>query len=113
MSKIKYPVMLACSALLCACSATVPKARMAAAPPVPAGTAITTAAAALSAEDMKKVEGLYYRAVGAYSNNDMDAALKYIDEISTLYPSYPPAVELRGKLKSVSGVKAAPPPWKP
>jgi len=52
---------------------------------------------------MQKVESLYYMAVGAYSSNDMEATLKYLNEISTLAPSYPPATELRGKVKSVSG----------
>ena len=56
----------------------------------------------LSPEDTNKVEGLYYKAVGAYSNNDMGAALNYLNEISTISPSYQPAAELREKIQSVS-----------
>ena len=96
--------------LLCACSATAPKAAGPSAPPY---AVKTSTAPALSSEDTKKVESLYYRAVGAYSNNDMAATLKYLDEISTLYPAYPPAAELRGKIKSVSGHGAALQPQKP
>ncbi|HBA59453.1 MAG TPA: hypothetical protein DCZ92_01250 [Elusimicrobia bacterium] len=104
------------AALLCACAQPGRKgARPAAVPEkeTAAPAAAGVKAPELSAEDSQKVEGLYYRAVGAYSNNDMAAALNYLNEISTLSPSYPPAVELRGKLKSVSGAKPAPPPQKP
>jgi hypothetical protein len=107
MLKIKCASAILFPLLLCACSATAPKAAGPAAPPY---AVKTSAAPALSPEDMKKVESLYYRAVGAYSNNDMDATLRYLDELSALYPSYPPAVELRGKIKRVSGDKAAPRP---
>ncbi|HAH30689.1 MAG TPA: hypothetical protein DCL44_00055 [Elusimicrobia bacterium] len=57
----------------------------------------------LSPEDVKNVDILYYKAVGAYSNNDMDAALKYLIDLSTIHPSYTPAAELREKIRSVSG----------
>jgi len=57
----------------------------------------------LSPEETKKVESLYYKAVGAYSNNDMAAALKSLDEIYSIYPDYPPAAELREKIRKVSG----------
>jgi hypothetical protein len=112
MSNIKYSSMLLLSLLLCACSAPARKEPQAAGPAAPAYVVKNSTAPALSAEDMKKVESLYYRAVGAYSNNDMGATLNYIDQISTLYPLYPPAVELLGKIKSVSGNKAAAMPEK-
>ncbi|MEI7481694.1 MAG: hypothetical protein WCK75_05010 [Elusimicrobiota bacterium] len=59
----------------------------------------------LSPSDTKKVESLYYKAVGAYSNNDMAAALESLNELSSIYPSYQPAAELRDKIRSVSGSK--------
>jgi len=59
----------------------------------------------LSAEDAREIDQLYYKAVGAYSNNDMELTLKYLDEISVIQPSYQPAAELRKKIKSVSGSK--------
>jgi len=57
----------------------------------------------ISAADTQKVEGLYYKAVGAYSNNEMGTALAYIDEIAAIHPSYRLAAELRGKIVIVSG----------
>lgn len=59
--------------------------------------------AQLSPEARTAAERLYYKAVGAYSNNDMAAALKYLDQISAIAPSYPPASELREKIRRVSG----------
>jgi len=109
----KYLFAVFAAALFCACAHTARK-------PAPPGAPVKKEAAVkkeavvkLSPEDAKVVESLYYKAVGAYSNNDMDAALGYINEISTLYPSYPPAAELRGKIKSVSGANKVPPPQKP
>lgn len=60
-------------------------------------------AAQLSPEAAKTAERLYYKAVGAYSNNDMAAALKYLDQISAIAPAYPPAAELREKIRRISG----------
>ncbi len=60
-------------------------------------------AARLSPEDAKKVERLYYRAVSAYTDNDMKAALGYLDQISKINPSYAPARQLREKIRRVSG----------
>ncbi len=100
------------AALFCACAHAARKTPPPAAPVEKEAAVKKEAAAKLSPEDAKAVESLYYKAVGAYSNNDMDAALGYINEISTLYPSYPPAVELRGKIKSVSGANKPTPPQK-
>lgn len=98
-----YPVLAAL--LLCACARAPRKTPPSApAPPVPAAEK-KAPVAAVSPEDTQKVEGLYYKAVGAYSSNDMAGAEKYLNEISTLSPSYPPAAELREKVKSVSTVK--------
>jgi len=58
-------------------------------------------AAMLSPEAEKKVERLYYEAVGAYSNGDMQRAAGYIDQISAIQPSYRPAAELREKIRRV------------
>ncbi|MDD5209123.1 MAG: hypothetical protein PHV36_07035 [Elusimicrobiales bacterium] len=105
------------AALFCACAHTARKIPAPGAPPeapVKKEAAVKKEAVLkLSPEDAKEVESLYYKAVGAYGNNDMDAALGYINEISTLYPSYPPAVELRDKIKSVSAADKLPPPQKP
>ncbi|MDT8286128.1 MAG: hypothetical protein RQ748_03370 [Elusimicrobiales bacterium] len=59
----------------------------------------------LSAEDSRKVERLYYRAVRAYTDNDMPASLGYLDQISRIHPSYAPARQLREKIRRVSGGK--------
>lgn len=61
------------------------------------------AEAQLSPEVMTAAERLYYKAVGAYSNNDMASALEYLEQISAIAPSYPPAAELREKIRRVSG----------
>ena len=99
----KHLFAAAAAALLCACL-----------PPnwfnTPAqAPAKRSAPARLSAEDAKQVERLYYKAVGAYSNNDMPAALGHLDDISKITTSYAPAAELREKIKSI-GVKTAPRP---
>ncbi len=94
----KYIFCVLAAATLCAC---LPPVRKAAAPAAPVRK--EASAVKLSPEDENKVEGLYYKAVGAYSNNDMSAALRFLDEISVISPSYPPAAELRGKIKSVAG----------
>jgi hypothetical protein len=51
------------------------------------------------------VERLYYRAVSAYTDNDMGSALGYLDQISKIHPSYAPARQLREKIRRVSGGK--------
>jgi len=99
----KYRFAVVTVALFSACALPVRNASL---PAVPAGQTApgkNGKLADLSPEDVKKVEGLYYRAVGAYSDNDMYATMKYLNDIFALYPSYPPAMELRGKVKSVSG----------
>ena len=75
--------------------------------PRPAAKAAPAAApgAKLSAEDAKRVERLYYRAVSAYTDNDMAAARGYLDQISKIHPAYPPALQLREKIRRVSGGK--------
>ena len=95
LSKYLFPFFAA--AFFCAC--VLPARKI----PPPAAPAKKEAAVKLSPEDAKEAESLYYKAVGAYSNNDMGAALKYLNEISAIYPSYPPAAELRKKIRSVSG----------
>lgn len=52
---------------------------------------------------MVKIERLYYRAVDAYTANDMKGASSYVTEILVLDPGYKPALELRDKIKKVSG----------
>lgn len=61
--------------------------------------------ARLRAEDSTMVERLYYRAVKAYTDNDMKASLGYLDQISRIHPSYSPARQLREKIRRVSGGK--------
>lgn len=60
------------------------------------------AGARLSPEDAKKVDQLYYKAVGAYSNNDLPAALRYLDEISAIDRHFAPAAEMRAKIRRIS-----------
>lgn len=79
-------------------SACLPQARRVV-PPAPK----KAPAVMISPESEKKVESLYYRAVGAYSSGDMKAAGEYIDQISALDPSYRPAAELREKIRKVGG----------
>lgn len=83
--------------LLCAAACRQPGAKPAkAAPPAPV---------ALSRENALKVDRLYYRAVGAYTENDMEAARAYLGEILSIHPSYRPALDLREKIRKVSGKK--------
>jgi hypothetical protein len=101
LNKMLFPVLAA--AFFCACA--LPVKKTAAVMPAPEKK---EAPAKLSSEDAQKVEVLYYKAVGAYSNNDMSGALNYLNEISTVSVFYQSAVELRAKIKSVSGSKQAP-----
>ena len=103
LDKYLFPVFAA--TLLWACALPVRKIPPPEAPVKKAALAIKEAAVSLSPEDAQKVDSLYYKAVGAYSNNDMGAALIYLNEIFAIQPSYPQAVELREKIKSVSGSK--------
>lgn len=105
MRSLIYLFAAAAAAVLCGC---LPGSR-----PTPASPAKRAAPAKLSAEDEKKVERLYYRAVRDYSNNDMPGALALLDEIYKITPSYAPAAELREKIRSVSGGKTAPRPKAP
>ncbi|OGR44502.1 MAG: hypothetical protein A2X35_00095 [Elusimicrobia bacterium GWA2_61_42] len=59
----------------------------------------------LSEENTRKVEQLYYKAVGAYTNNELALSLKNLNEISAIHPSYPPALELREKIRRISVTK--------
>ena len=63
----------------------------------------------LSAEDVKKIEQLYYQAVDAYTNDNVAGSDIYLKEIFKLDPSYAPAKELKEKLKLVG----TPEPQKP
>ena len=81
------------AALLCACAPY--GARKDAAAPRPA-------AARVSPEAERRAEQLYYKAVSAYGDNDMEGAVKYLDGISAVYPGYPPAAELRAKIRRVA-----------
>ena len=96
----KHLLAVTAATLLCSCA---PAAKRAASP-VPAPEK-KEAAARLSPEDAKKVERLYYKAVGAYSDNDLPAARNYLVEISSINPSYPPAAELKERIKRISGGK--------
>jgi len=104
--KYLFPVFAA--AFFCACAMPARKGHppaAAASPAAPSGQpapARKETTVNLSPGDEKKVQMLYYTAVGAYSNNDMDAALKYLNELSAIQSSYPPAEELREKIRSVS-----------
>lgn len=95
----KYLFTVLIAFLFCACALPFRKTS----PPAP--PAKKEAAVGLSPEDANKVESLYYKAVGAYSGNDLDAALKYLGEILAIHPSYQPAVELSEKIRSVSGAR--------
>jgi len=57
----------------------------------------------LSSQDSQRVEQLYYRAVDAYSRNDMSTARARLDELLAIDPAHAPALELLGKIR-----KAAP-----
>ncbi|MBU2573059.1 MAG: hypothetical protein KKH28_03160 [Elusimicrobia bacterium] len=93
----KYLFTVIAAFLFCACAQPARKS------PPPAPAVIKAAAPSISQEDVNKVESLYYKAVGSYSGNDMGAALKFLDEISAIHPSYQPAAALRKKIKSAAG----------
>lgn len=94
-------LLLLLPAALAASAACLPPRKAAPAPAAqPARKAIP-----LSAEQKKKVEQLYYRAVGAYSNNDMAAASAFIREILAICPNHAEALELREKIRLASGRK--------
>ena len=57
------------------------------------------AAVRLTPEQAKKVEQLYYKAVGAYSRNDMAAADAHLKEILAINPAHKPSLELREKIR--------------
>lgn len=57
------------------------------------------AALRLTPEQAKRVEQLYYKAVGAYSRNDMAAADAHIKEILAINPAHRPSLELREKIR--------------
>lgn len=67
----------------------------AAPPPPPA----RKEAARLTPEQAKKAEQLYYKAVGAYSRNDMAAADALLKEILAINPAHKPSLELREKIR--------------
>jgi len=100
----KYAHLLLLPAALAMAAACVPPRKAA---PVPAAPAAQPARKAipLSAEQKKKVEQLYYRAVGAYSNNDLPAASAYLREILAICPNHAEALELREKIRLASGRK--------
>ncbi|OGR77109.1 MAG: hypothetical protein A2X32_07460 [Elusimicrobia bacterium GWC2_64_44] len=55
--------------------------------------------ATLSPEQAKLVEQLYYKAVGAYSRNDLGAASAHLKEILAINPAHKPALELRETIR--------------
>ncbi|OGR67104.1 MAG: hypothetical protein A2X30_06480 [Elusimicrobia bacterium GWB2_63_16] len=81
-----------------ACAACLPPAKTPPPPPIK-----TAAPARLTPEQAKKVEQLYYKAVGAYSRNDMTAANAHLKEILVLNPYHKPALELREKIRLATG----------
>lgn len=90
------------ASLFCACVLPGRKVQTRPAP------AVKEEAAMLSPADAQKIEGIYYKAVGAYSNNDLSAALEYLNEISAISVFYRPAEELREKIRRVYGDGPAP-----
>ncbi|MDA8243561.1 MAG: hypothetical protein M0025_05525 [Elusimicrobia bacterium] len=58
----------------------------------------------LTPEQSRLVDQLYYKAVGAYSRNDMPAAVSFLGELFRIAPEYPPALELRKKIRLASGI---------
>jgi len=110
----KYLLAVFAASLFCACALPARKTPSSGAPGQKETAVRKEAEVPLSPEDTRKVESLYYKAVGAYSSNDMAATIKYLDEISLLYPSCPPALDLRAKVKSVAGNSpSAPQPQRP
>jgi len=53
----------------------------------------------LSPEQTKQAEQLYYKAVGAYSRNDLGPAGVLLEEILAINPAHKPALELREKIR--------------
>lgn len=78
-------------------AACLPPAKI---PPAPARK---QTAARLTPEQAKKVEQLYYKAVGAYSRNDMAAADARLQEILSINPFHNPSLELRKKIRLATG----------
>jgi hypothetical protein len=68
-------------------------------PPPPPPPQKAAAPVRLTPEQAKKVEQLYYKAVGAYSRNDMPAANAHLKEILVINPAHKPALELREKIR--------------
>jgi len=68
-------------------------------PPAKPQPARKEAAVRLNPEQAKKVEQLYYKAVGAYSRNDMAAAGAHLKEILSINPAHKPSLELREKIR--------------
>jgi len=102
-AKIFFPAVLT-AAFFCAC-ALVPVKNAPSPEPARKEAARKEATRNLSPEEAKKVESLYYKAVGAYSTNELTAALKFLAEIFAIQPAHLPAAELRKKIKQVSGNK--------
>lgn len=101
-------LLLAAAAVPMAGACVPPRARPAARPPAAQQQAAPAPArkeAPLTAEQKKKIEQLYYRAVGAYGNNDLAAASAYVREILSLSPSHAEALELREKIRLAAGGK--------
>lgn len=99
----KYAYLLLLPAAFALSAGCVPPGK--AAPAARAAQAASKKEPPLTAEQKKRVDQLYYRAVGAYSNNDMAAASSYIREILSICPSYKDALELREKVRLASGRK--------
>lgn len=93
MVTFKYFIPVLACALACACLPPQKAARPAAAPQRAA------AAVDLSPEQVKKTDQLYYKAVGAYSNNDLPAAAALLKEIFSINPAHKPALELRERIR--------------
>lgn len=92
MATFKYLIPVLACALACACMPP----RKAVQPAAPQRSA---AAVKLSPEQLRKVDQLYYKAVGSFSNNDMPAAAAYLKEIFSVNPAHAPALELREKIR--------------
>ncbi|HCC47380.1 MAG TPA: hypothetical protein DEQ38_04595 [Elusimicrobia bacterium] len=98
MITIKFFIPVLACILACACLPPKKAVQPAAAPQRAA------AAVKLSPEQLKKVDQLYYKAVGSFSNNDMPAASAHLKEIFSINPAHKPALELRDKIR-LSGYK--------
>ena len=89
MRKLSLLLILSAGAAACLPPAKAP-------PPAPARK---EAAARLTPEQAKRVEQLYYKAVGAYSRNDMATADAQLKEILSINPAHKPSLELREKIR--------------